>query len=235
MRVVPCVCVRPTVNSWSGQHPYRWHCGSHAPREEYEDGALRPEWPSQLDKQWVSSPEAALKRAHANSCRSATLPVFVSESCCLFLRDAGLHRLRLPVQQLPVPRIPGLPVTIVRQRGQEGWRLRAPGSASRYTHTYISHFHILTARACVLNAENTHTHTGAIVQVCEVPSVCLLPPWQERGRSACSSSSLRCCRPHPCGVVSGGSSPPPAHFSSPPKIKSIWLSCGGGGRVIARP
>lgn len=53
--------VQPTVNSWSGQHPYRWHCGSQPPHEEYEDRALCPEWPSQHDKQWVSSTEPAVK------------------------------------------------------------------------------------------------------------------------------------------------------------------------------
>nr|XP_046252090.1 transcription factor PU.1 [Scatophagus argus] len=36
---------RITTNSWSGQHPYEWHCGSHTPNEEYEDRALPPAWP----------------------------------------------------------------------------------------------------------------------------------------------------------------------------------------------
>ena len=54
------LCVRPTVNSWSGQHPYRWHCGSHTPQEEYENRAFCPDWPGQHDEQWVSSTEQAL-------------------------------------------------------------------------------------------------------------------------------------------------------------------------------
>lgn len=38
-------------NSWSGQHAYEWHCGSHS--EEYRQ---QPEaWPSPHDNQWVSS------------------------------------------------------------------------------------------------------------------------------------------------------------------------------------
>lgn len=49
-----CLCVS-TVNSWSGQHPYEWHCGSHTPREEYEDQTVPPAWPSQHSNQWVSS------------------------------------------------------------------------------------------------------------------------------------------------------------------------------------
>lgn len=44
-----------TVNSWSGQHPYEWHCGTHTPREEYEDQGVPPAWPSQHPDQWVSS------------------------------------------------------------------------------------------------------------------------------------------------------------------------------------
>ncbi|TNN82323.1 Transcription factor Spi-C [Liparis tanakae] len=39
-------------NSWSGQHPYEWHCGSHTPHEEYEEQALPPTWPSPHDNQW---------------------------------------------------------------------------------------------------------------------------------------------------------------------------------------
>ncbi|XP_034552112.1 transcription factor Spi-B isoform X2 [Notolabrus celidotus] len=31
-------------NSWSGQHPFMWYCGSHAPNEDYEDQALPPAW-----------------------------------------------------------------------------------------------------------------------------------------------------------------------------------------------
>lgn len=61
IHVLKCVCVSPAVNSWSGQHPYRWHCGTHTPHEEYEDRAFRPEWPSQHDKQWVSSTARARK------------------------------------------------------------------------------------------------------------------------------------------------------------------------------
>lgn len=62
-----------------------------------------------------------------------------------------------------------------------------------------------------------------------------LPPWQERGRSACSSSCLRCSRHHRCGAASGGSNPLSARSSSPPKTRSAWRSCGAGERVIARP
>ncbi|XP_075878665.1 uncharacterized protein LOC142885819 isoform X2 [Nelusetta ayraudi] len=43
---------RITVNSWSGQHPYEWHCGTHTPREEYEDQGVPPAWPSQHPDQW---------------------------------------------------------------------------------------------------------------------------------------------------------------------------------------
>lgn len=43
------------MNSWSGQHPYEWHCGTHTPREEYEDQGVPPAWPSQHPDQWVSS------------------------------------------------------------------------------------------------------------------------------------------------------------------------------------
>ncbi|XP_042348346.1 transcription factor Spi-B [Plectropomus leopardus] len=39
-------------NSWSGQHPYEWHCCSHTPKEEYEEQALPPAWPSPHDNQW---------------------------------------------------------------------------------------------------------------------------------------------------------------------------------------
>lgn len=77
--------VHPTVNSWSGQHPYRWHCGSHTPQEEYEGRALRPEWPSQHDKQWVSSSDPAVKRKDQQLEVSHAVWVSVSESCCLFV------------------------------------------------------------------------------------------------------------------------------------------------------
>ncbi|XP_070767301.1 transcription factor Spi-B [Enoplosus armatus] len=39
-------------NSWSGQHPYVWHCDSHTPNEEYEEQALPTAWPSPHDNQW---------------------------------------------------------------------------------------------------------------------------------------------------------------------------------------
>ncbi|XP_068588628.1 transcription factor Spi-B [Cebidichthys violaceus] len=39
-------------NSWSGQHPYEWHCGTHTPNEEYEEQALPATWPSPHDNQW---------------------------------------------------------------------------------------------------------------------------------------------------------------------------------------
>lgn len=48
-----CYCVT-TVNSWSGQHPYEWYCGTHTPREKYEDQGVPPAWPSQHPDQWVS-------------------------------------------------------------------------------------------------------------------------------------------------------------------------------------
>lgn len=62
-----------------------------------------------------------------------------------------------------------------------------------------------------------------------------LPPLQERGRSGCSSSYLKCSRRHRCGAAFGGYSPPPARSSSPHKTKSAWHSFGAGERVIARP
>ncbi|XP_037629530.1 transcription factor Spi-B [Sebastes umbrosus] len=40
-------------NSWSGQHPYQWHLGSHTPNEEYEEQALPPAWLSPHDNQWA--------------------------------------------------------------------------------------------------------------------------------------------------------------------------------------
>lgn len=51
-------------NSWSGQHPYVWYCGSHTPNEEYEDRALPPAWLSLHDNQWghISYPY----KAHVN-------------------------------------------------------------------------------------------------------------------------------------------------------------------------
>ncbi|XP_026223859.1 transcription factor Spi-B isoform X2 [Anabas testudineus] len=39
-------------NSWSGQHAYEWHCGSHTPNEEYEVQAPPSAWPSPHDNQW---------------------------------------------------------------------------------------------------------------------------------------------------------------------------------------
>lgn len=48
-------CLVSIVNSWSGQHPYVWHCGSHTPNKEYEDQALPPAWHSYHDNHWVSS------------------------------------------------------------------------------------------------------------------------------------------------------------------------------------
>ncbi|XP_054464483.1 transcription factor Spi-B [Anoplopoma fimbria] len=39
-------------NSWSGQHPYEWHCGSHTLHEEYEEQALPPTWTNPHDNQW---------------------------------------------------------------------------------------------------------------------------------------------------------------------------------------
>ncbi|XP_068609031.1 transcription factor Spi-B [Brachionichthys hirsutus] len=41
-----------TVNSWMGQYPYEWHCGSHTPSEEYEDRAMSSLWPIPHDNQW---------------------------------------------------------------------------------------------------------------------------------------------------------------------------------------
>lgn len=63
----------------------------------------------------------------------------------------------------------------------------------------------------------------------------LLPPLQERGRNACSSFYLRCSRHHPCRAASGGFSTPPALSSSPPKTRSVWLSCGVEERGIVSP
>ncbi|XP_061552976.1 uncharacterized protein LOC133413069 isoform X2 [Phycodurus eques] len=57
---------------------------------------------------------------------------------------------------------------------------------------------------------------------------------QERGRSACSSSCLRCCKRRLCEAASGGSSPPRAHFSSPPKTKSTWQRFGAAEKGTAR-
>ncbi|XP_071332437.1 transcription factor PU.1 [Trachinotus anak] len=39
-------------NSWSGQHAYEWHCGSHTPNKEYEEQAPPLAWPSSHDNQW---------------------------------------------------------------------------------------------------------------------------------------------------------------------------------------
>ncbi|XP_022047478.1 transcription factor PU.1 isoform X2 [Acanthochromis polyacanthus] len=39
-------------NSWSGQHPYEWHCDSHTPNEEYKEQILPPAWSSTHDNQW---------------------------------------------------------------------------------------------------------------------------------------------------------------------------------------
>ncbi|XP_036958653.1 transcription factor Spi-B [Acanthopagrus latus] len=41
---------RITVNSWLGQHPYKWYCGSHTPNDEYKDQA--PAWTSPHDNHW---------------------------------------------------------------------------------------------------------------------------------------------------------------------------------------
>lgn len=91
-----------------------------------------------------------------------------------------------------------------------------------------------------LSGTHTNFNTPAlnfytILMIIRVFTAHPLPLLQERGRSVCSSSSLRCSRLHRCGAVSGGSSPLLARFSSLPKTKSNWRSCGGGGRVIARP
>lgn len=48
----------------------------------------------------------------------------------------------------------------------------------------------------------------------------LLPPWQERGRSGCSSSCSRCSRRHRCEAASGGCSRPPERSSFPRKTRS---------------
>ncbi|XP_020490742.1 transcription factor Spi-B [Labrus bergylta] len=49
--------LRIIENSWSGQHPYEWDCGSHTPNEEYEDRVLAPVWTSPHENQWVYSYE----------------------------------------------------------------------------------------------------------------------------------------------------------------------------------
>ncbi|XP_068183577.1 ETS homologous factor isoform X4 [Antennarius striatus] len=41
-----------TVNSWLGQYPYEWHCGSHTPNEEYGDRDMSSTWASSHDNQW---------------------------------------------------------------------------------------------------------------------------------------------------------------------------------------
>ncbi|CAJ1085119.1 transcription factor Spi-B isoform X2 [Xyrichtys novacula] len=48
--------IRIIENSWSGQHPYEWHCGSHTPNEEYEDRTLPPAWTSPHDNHWDHIP-----------------------------------------------------------------------------------------------------------------------------------------------------------------------------------
>lgn len=80
-----------------------------------------------------------------------------------------------------------------------------------------------------------HTYTQVWVTVTSYLYLHPLPPLQERGRSDCFSSYLRCSRRHRCEAASGGSNPQPARFSSPPRTKSGWRSCGAGARVIARP
>ncbi|XP_013885658.1 transcription factor Spi-B [Austrofundulus limnaeus] len=39
-------------NSWSGQHAYKWHCGSHTPNKEYKELASHPAWLSPHNNQW---------------------------------------------------------------------------------------------------------------------------------------------------------------------------------------
>ncbi|XP_017270549.1 transcription factor Spi-B [Kryptolebias marmoratus] len=43
-------------NSWSGQHAYEWHCGSHTPNEEYKKLAPHLAWQSPHDNQWEHVP-----------------------------------------------------------------------------------------------------------------------------------------------------------------------------------
>lgn len=144
-------------------------------------------------------------------------------------------RIQLTLTQTPSPAAPSAKNTKTpRHHHQTGGteRMEAPCLWFRFqvhacVHLQLPHINSTCQRT------QCSKHTSAIV--CPVFSVYPLPPWQERGRSVCSSSCLRCSRPRRCGAASGGSSRLLAHFSSPPKIKSNWLSCGGGGRAIARP
>ncbi|KAM6976540.1 uncharacterized protein FYW47_001344 [Aplochiton taeniatus] len=43
---------RVIENSWSGQHAYEWHYGSHTPNEEFEEQATAPAWTSHHDNHW---------------------------------------------------------------------------------------------------------------------------------------------------------------------------------------
>lgn len=44
-----------TENSWSGQHAYKWHCGSQTPNKEYKELVPHPAWLSPHNNQWVST------------------------------------------------------------------------------------------------------------------------------------------------------------------------------------
>ncbi|XP_061590929.1 transcription factor Spi-B-like isoform X2 [Cololabis saira] len=54
-------------NSWSGQHPYEWHCGYHTPNEEYKVPPHHPVWPSPHDNQWEHIPYSYEAPAYIDS------------------------------------------------------------------------------------------------------------------------------------------------------------------------
>ncbi|KAM7411833.1 hypothetical protein PAMA_021691 [Pampus argenteus] len=54
-------------NSWSGQHAYKWHCGTHTPNEEYKEQAPPTAWPSPHDNQWDHIAYSYDERAYIDS------------------------------------------------------------------------------------------------------------------------------------------------------------------------
>ncbi|CAG6021492.1 unnamed protein product [Menidia menidia] len=92
-------------NSWSGQHAYEWHCGSHTPNEEYKEPA--PVWPSPHDNQWENIAHAFEAPAYTDSdsqSSSSQYHDYQDSPSPMSDRGDGKERHSLPLAPLSVKR-----------------------------------------------------------------------------------------------------------------------------------
>lgn len=219
-------------NSWSGQHAYEWHCGSHTPNKEYDEQAPPSAWPRPPENQWVSVKTSVMNdgRLLAHLRQSSVKQHFpeyqnlVSELsnslcminvCCRITLHTPMRCLHTSTQILS-PAAPSTRNTTTPHLHslieEGGWTESPCLSHHSQVYTYTLYTYMLFVFTYIYISMRSLSSRKC--------TDILLPPWQERGRSGCSSSCSRCSRRHRCEAASGGCSRPPARSSFPRKTRS---------------